>query len=58
MATVILTPNDEFDILRRYAVHANYFVTPHADFSKFTAAVKTIRDFRFGIVSLANNVAL
>ncbi len=51
--TVILsTSKAEDDINRSYELHANCYITKPVEFYKFAEAVRSIREFWFGVVTL------
>ena len=50
---VVLTTSDaEEDILRRYNLHANAYVTKPVDFERFIEVVRKIDDFFVSVVRL------
>lgn len=49
---VLTTSQNEHDILRVYALHANCYVTKPVDFTQFAKLIKTIHDFWFTVAQL------
>ena len=52
--TVLTTSKSEVDILKAYGLHANCYIVKPVDFEKFAEIVRTIENFWFSVVTLAN----
>jgi CheY-like chemotaxis protein len=49
---ILTTSKSEEDVVKSYGLHANCYITKPVDFAKFTAVVRGIREFWFGVVTL------
>lgn len=54
---ILSTSKAEEDIARSYDLHANCYITKPVEFYKFAEAVRSIREFWFGVVSLPPSAA-
>ena len=52
---VLTTSQDEQDVFKSYALHANCYITKPVDLEQFMTVVKSIEDFWLGIVVLPKN---
>nr|HMQ55310.1 response regulator [Anaerolineae bacterium] len=53
---VLTTSQSERDVLEAYDHHANCYIVKPVGFEKFLEALKTIRQFWFGVVTLPSEV--
>lgn len=49
---ILTTSEDEVDIAKSYALHANCYITKPVDFGRFTEVVRQIQEFWFAVVTL------
>lgn len=52
---VLTTSSSEADVVKAYGLHANCYIVKPVDFEKFAAIVRSIENFWFSVVTLAED---